>query len=406
LRGRFDRLRAPIAGKDSPVPVKNRFAELLPEITEWRRDLHRHPELQFDTHRTSALVADKLRDFGCDEVATGIGRTGVVGVIRGKATGSGRVVGLRADMDALPIIEATGLDYASETRGAMHACGHDGHTAMLLGAAKYLAETRNFDGTVVVLFQPAEEGGGGGREMVNDGVMERFGIQEVYGMHNWPGVPAGQFAIRPGPFFAAADLFEIEVKGKGGHAAKPHETRDPVVAASQIVLALQSIASRNLNPVEQLVVSVTAVHSEGDAFNVIPPRVTLRGTVRTLSEKVQDLAEARMAEIAEHTATALGCSAKVEYRRNYPVMTNSEAETEYAAEAARAVSGACDPADLVMGGEDFAFMLNARPGAYILVGNGDTAGVHHPEYNFNDDAIPAGCSWWVELAERRMPVSA
>ena len=235
------------------MPIKNRFAELQGEITEWRRDIHENPEILFETHRTSALVADKLKAFGCDEVVTGIGRTGVVGVIKGKADTGGRVIGLRADMDALPIHEATGLDYASKTDGAMHACGHDGHTAMLLGAAKYLSETRNFDGTVVVIFQPAEEGGGGGREMCEDGMMERWGIQEVYGMHNWPGRPVGSFAIRPGAFFAATDQFDITFEGKGGHAAKPHETVDTTVMAAQAVIALQTIAARNADPVDQIV---------------------------------------------------------------------------------------------------------------------------------------------------------
>ncbi|TYB87711.1 M20 aminoacylase family protein [Oceaniovalibus sp. ACAM 378] len=387
------------------MPVRNRFAELLPEITEWRRDFHTHPELLFDTHRTSGIVEAKLREFGCDDVVTGLGRTGVVGVIKGRKTGSGKVIGLRADMDALPIVEDTGLPYASQTKGKMHACGHDGHTAMLLGAAKYLSETRNFDGTVVVIFQPAEEGGGGGREMVNDGLMEKFGIQEVYGMHNWPGMPVGSFAIRPGAFFAATDVFEIDIEGRGGHGAKPNECIDPIVAASQIVTALQTIASRNADPVEQVVVSVTSFQSEGDAFNVIPPRVRLRGTVRTLNEEVHDLAETRLTEICELTAKAMGCTAKVHYNRNYPVMVNSEEQTEFAAEVARNVAGACADAPLVMGGEDFAFLLNARPGAYILVGNGDTAGVHHPKYNFTDEAIPAGCSWWAGVAEMRMPAT-
>jgi len=387
------------------MPVKNRLAELHPEITEWRRDLHQHPEILFDTHRTAGLVAEKLRAFGCDEVVEGLGRTGVVGLIRGKSDASGKVIGLRADMDALPIDEATGLDYASKTPGAMHACGHDGHTAMLLGAAKYLAETRNFDGTVAVIFQPAEEGGGGGREMVDDGMMERFGIQEVYGMHNWPGRPVGSFAIRPGAFFAATDIFEIEIEGKGGHGAKPQETIDPTVTASHVVLALQSIASRNVDPVEQVVVSVTSIESSSKAFNVIPQRVLLKGTVRTLNPDVQDLTEARLKALAEGTAAAYGAVARVDYTRNYPVMVNSDEQTEFAAEVARAVSGDCAEAPLVMGGEDFAFMLNARPGAYILVGNGDTASVHHPEYNFNDEAIPAGCSWWAEIVERRMPAA-
>ncbi|WP_224823365.1 M20 aminoacylase family protein [Cognatishimia sp. MH4019] len=387
------------------MPVKNRFAELLPEITEWRRDLHENPEILFETHRTSAMVADKLAEFGCDEIVTGLGRTGVVGVIKGKTNSSGRTIGLRADMDALPIHEATGLEYASKTDGAMHACGHDGHTAMLLGAAKYLAETRNFDGTCVVIFQPAEEGGGGGKEMCDDGMMERFGIQEVYGMHNWPGKPVGSFAIRPGAFFAAADQFEIEVEGKGGHAAKPQETVDTTVMASHIVLALQTIASRNVDPVKQCVVSVTSFETDSKAHNVIPQRVTLRGTVRTLDAEVQDLAEKRLIEIAEATAKVFGGEARVDYQRGYPVMVNSEEQTEFAAEVAAKVSGECEEAPLVMGGEDFAFMLNERPGAYILVGNGDTASVHHPEYNFSDDAIPAGCSWWAEIVEQRMPAA-
>ena len=388
------------------MPVKNRFAELLPEITAWRRDLHEHPELQFDTHRTSALVAEKLRAFGCDEVVTGIGKTGVVGVIRGKTDRSGRVVGLRADMDALPILERTGVAYASKTPGAMHACGHDGHTAMLLGAAKYLAETRNFDGTAVVIFQPAEEGGGGGREMVNDGMMERFGIQEVYGMHNWPGKPVGSFAIRTGPFFAAADLIEIEVRGKGAHAAKPQDGVDTTVVASHIVLALQSIVARNVDPVKQAVVSVTSFETDSTAFNVIPGGVLLRGTVRTHDPAVQDMIEANMRRIVEHTAAAFGASATLRYERNYPVTVNAEIETEHAVDAAKAVAGEVDTdAPLVMGGEDFSFMLNARPGAYILIGNGDTAMVHHPEYNFNDEAIPAGCSFWAEIVERRMPAA-
>jgi amidohydrolase len=387
------------------MPVKNRFAELLPEITEWRRDLHEHPEILFETHRTSAVVAEKLREFGCDEVVEGIGKTGVVGIIRGKMNTSGRTIGLRADMDALPIHEETGLPYASKTPGAMHACGHDGHTAMLLGAAKYLAETRNFDGSVAVIFQPAEEGGGGGREMVDDGMMERWDISEVYGMHNWPGVEAGKFAIRPGPFFAAADLFTIHVKGKGGHAAKPQDTIDTTVMAAHMVLALQTIASRNADPIKQVVVSVTSFETGSKAHNVIPETVTLKGTVRTLDPDIRDLAESRMKAIVEGTAATFGGTAKLDYKRNYPVMINSDEQTEFAADVARAVSGDCAEAPQVMGGEDFAFMLNARPGAYILVGNGDTAMVHHPLYNFNDEVIPAGCSWWAEIVERRLPAA-
>ncbi|EPX79897.1 M20 aminoacylase family protein [Litoreibacter arenae] len=384
------------------MPVKNRFAELLPEITEWRRDIHENPEILFETHRTSALVAEKLKAFGCDEVVEGIGRTGVVGVIKGKSNTSGKTIGLRADMDALPILEATGLEYASKTPGAMHACGHDGHTAMLLGAAKYLAETRNFDGTVVVIFQPAEEGGGGGREMCEDGMMDRWSIDEVYGMHNWPGLPVGSFAIRPGAFFAATDLFTITVKGRGGHAAKPHETIDTTVLASHLVLALQTIASRNADPVEQIVVSVTSFETESKAFNVIPETVTLKGTVRTMSTEMRDLAARRLPEIAAGVAATFGGKADVNYMKGYPVMVNHEEQTEFAASVAANVSGGCEEAPLIMGGEDFAFMLQERPGAYILVGNGDTASVHHPEYNFNDEAIPAGCSWWAEIAERRL----
>ncbi|WP_170769248.1 M20 aminoacylase family protein [Ruegeria lacuscaerulensis] len=387
------------------MPIKNRFAELQTEITEWRRDIHEHPEILFETHRTSALVAEKLKAFGCDEVVTGIGRTGVVGVIKGKADTSGKVIGLRADMDALPILEATGLDYASKTGGAMHACGHDGHTAMLLGAAKYLSETRNFDGTVVVIFQPAEEGGGGGREMCEDGMMDRWGIQEVYGMHNWPGHPVGSFAIRPGAFFAATDQFDIVFEGKGGHAAKPHETVDTTVMAAQAVLALQTIAARNADPVDQVVVSVTSFETSSTAFNVIPQTVKMRGTVRTMSTAMRDLAEKRIGEICNGVAATFGGRVDVTYYRGYPVMVNSEAQTEFAADVARSVSGACEEAPLVMGGEDFAFMLEERPGAYILVGNGDTAAVHHPEYNFNDEAIPAGCSWWAEIVEQRMPAA-
>ena len=387
------------------MPIKNRFAELHPEVTSWRRHLHQNPELLFDTHETADFVAARLRDFGVDEVVTGVGRTGVVGVIRGRNNTSGKTIGLRADMDALPIHEATGLEYASRTPGKMHACGHDGHTAMLLGAARYLSETRNFNGTCVVIFQPAEEGGGGGKEMVDDGLMDRWSIDEVYGMHNWPGVPSGSFAIRPGAFFAATDQFEIALEGKGGHAAKPHETVDTTVMASQIVIALQTIVSRNVNPVKQLVVSVTSFETETKAFNVIPQKVMLRGTVRTLAQDVRDLAEERISAIVSLTAEAMGGQARINYMRGYPVMVNHAEQTEFAASVAAAVSGHCDEAPLIMGGEDFAYMLQARPGAYILVGNGDTAMVHHPEYNFNDEIIPAGCSWWAGLVETGMPAA-
>ena len=383
---------------------RNRFAELLPEITAWRRDFHEHPELQFDVHRTAGKVADLLRGFGCDEVVEGIGRTGVVGVIKGKAGGSGRVIGLRADMDALPIIEQTGLAYASKTPGKMHACGHDGHTAMLLGAAKYLAETRNFDGTAVVIFQPAEEGGGGGREMVQDGMMERFGIQEVYGMHNMPGIPVGHFAIRPGAIMAAADQFEIVVTGKGGHAAKPHDCIDTTVVAAHIIVAAQTIASRTVDPLKQVVVSICTLATDSTAHNVIPQVVKMKGTVRTMDAAVQEQVIQRLREIVEGTALALGAKAELDYQRGYPVTVNADENTAHAVEVARAVSGAVD-ADTppLMGAEDFSYMLNERPGAYIFLGNGDTAMVHHPAYNFDDNAIPFGSSWYVGMVETRMP---
>ena len=386
------------------MPVKNRFAELQKEIAEWRHDIHQHPEILFETHRTSALVKDKLIEFGCDQVIEGIGKTGVVGVINGQTNQSGKVIGLRADMDALPINEETGLDYSSKIPGAMHACGHDGHTSMLLGAAKYLCETRNFDGQAVVIFQPAEEGGGGGLEMCKDGMMDNFNIDEVYGMHNWPGVELGKFAIRSGPFFAASDFIEATISGKGGHAAKPHETIDPTVIASQIVVALQTIASRRADPVEQVVVSITSFETSSTAFNVIPQEVKIKGTVRTLDPDVRVLAEREFLRITELTAKAMGGSADAKFTRGYPVMSNSNAQTEFAAKVARDVAGECAEAPLVMGGEDFAYMLEERPGAYILLGNGDSSPVHHPKYNFNDDAIPFGCSWLVELVEQKMPV--
>ena len=390
------------------MPVVNRFADLAPAIADWRRDIHAHPEILFDTVRTGALVAEKLRGFGLDEVVTGIGRTGVVGVIHGRARGSGRVIGLRADMDALPIVEATGLPYASRVPGAMHACGHDGHTAMLLGAAQYLAETRNFDGTAVVIFQPAEEGGGGGREMVEDGMMERFGIQQVYGMHNMPGLPVGDFVMRPGPLMAASDDFTIEITGRGGHGAMPHETIDPVPVASHIVLALQTIAARNVDPLASAVLSVTSLRTDSDAFNVIPGRVELRGTARSLDPAVQDLIEARMEQIVTHTARAHGAEARLRYRRGYPVTANSPAETDFAARVARDLVGDARvdaEAPPVMGAEDFSFMLNARPGAFVFVGNGETAGLHHPQYDFNDELIPIGCSYWARLVETAMPAA-
>ncbi len=386
------------------MPIRNRLADLHEEITGWRRDIHQNPELLFDTHRTSALVAEKLSEFGCDDVVTGIGKTGVVGVIKGRSDMNGKVIGLRADMDALPMQETTGLEYASQTAEAMHACGHDGHTAMLLGAAKYLAETRNFDGTAIVIFQPAEEGGGGGQVMVDEGLMDRFNIQEVYGMHNMPGFKTGEFAIRSGPFFAAADQFTITVKGRGGHAAQPHKGVDPTVVASHIVIALQSIASRNVDPLQSVVVSVCSFRTGSDAYNVIPEEVVLKGTVRTLTEEVRDLAERRVVDTAKLTAQAFDAEATTDFERGYPVMVNSEDETRFAAEVAEKVTGqATMEVPPVMGAEDFSYMLEARPGSYILVGNGDTAPVHNQNYDFNDEIIPVGSSFWAELVETRMP---
>ena len=388
------------------MPIKNRLAEMHAEITEWRRDIHENPELMYDTHRTSALVAAKLREFGCDQVVEGIGRTGVVGVIKGKTDSRGHVVGLRADMDALPILEATELGYASKTPGRMHACGHDGHTAMLLGAAKYLAETRNFDGAVAVIFQPAEEGGAGGEAMVKDGLITRFRIKEIYGMHNAPGVPAGTFTIKPGPFYAATDNFTIHVTGRGGHAAKPNATIDTTVMACQIVMTLQTIASRNADPLASIVVSVTSFRTESEAWNVIPERVELRGTVRTFDPTLRQMAEARLKAIATNTAAAFGGKADVIWNPGYPAMVNSAAETDFAAKVAYKVSGVVDTdAPALMGGEDFAYMLQVCPGAYIQIGNGDTADVHHPKYNFNDEVIPVGASYWAELVETRMPAA-
>ena len=385
------------------MPIKNRYAELHSEITEWRRDFHTHPEILFEVHRTARRVADLLRGFGCDEVVEGIGRTGVVGVIKGQSTASGKVIGLRADMDALPIHEITGLDYASQTPGAMHACGHDGHTAMLLGAAKYLCETRAFNGTAVVVFQPAEEGGGGGLEMCRDGLMDRFGIQEIYGMHNMPGIPVGQFAIRPGPLLASSDEFEIVVTGKGGHAAAPHEAVDTTLVAAQILLSLQTIVSRNVNPLRRVVVTVGTFHTDSAASNVIAHEVRMQGTVRTLDPEYRQFAETRVKAIAQGTATALGASAEVNWQPGYPVTVNTPENTGYAAEVARAIAGDVDDdVDPIMPAEDFSYMLEERPGAYIFLGNGDTAMCHHPAYDFDDEAIPAGASWYSGMVEARM----
>ena len=387
------------------MPPKNRLSDLHDEIVGWRRDIHAHPELRFEEHRTAALVADKLRAFGCDDVVTGVGQTGVVGVIHGRQTTSGKVVGFRADMDALPLQEMTGLPHASTHPGQMHACGHDGHTAMLLGAAKYMAETRNFDGTIVLIFQPAEEGGGGARAMVEDGLMDRWNIQEVYGMHNWPGLPVGQFAVRSGPQMAAADFFEIRVQGRGGHAALPHQAVDTTLAASHLVVATQSIAARNIDPLKTVVISICGIRSDSDTFNVIPDKITLRGTARYLDPEVQDQIITRLTAVAENTAKAYGAEAEVIYTRCVPPTINTPEAADRAAEAAQAVSGpVIRDQDPVMPGEDFADMLAQRPGAFLFIGNGNSADLHNPAYEFNDEAIPAGCSWFAEMAERRMPI--
>lgn len=382
------------------MPILNRASELQEEVTGWRRHLHQNPELLFDVHQTAAFVADKLKEFGCDIVETGIGRTGVVGIIKGNR-GEGKTIGMRADMDALPINEITGAEWASKVPGKMHACGHDGHTAMLLGAAKYLAETRNFAGSVAVIFQPAEEGGGGGLAMVKDGMMEKFNISQVYGMHNAPGVPLGNFSTRKGSTMAASDTFEIVIKGKGSHAAAPHQSVDPVVVSAHIILALQSIVSRGTDPLESLVISVTTTHG-GDAYNVIPMDVTLTGTVRTLLPEIRDFAEKRLSEVATATASAHGAVAEVSYHRGYPVTFNHDSETDFAISIASKISGENrveTNAAPKMGAEDFSYMLESRPGAFVFLGVGDTAGLHHPAYDFNDEVIPYGISYWVTLAE-------
>ena len=387
------------------MPVINRVADLHDEITAWRRDFHENPELLYDVHRTAGIVAQKLKEFGCDEVVPGIGKTGVVAVIRGRKSGSGKVIGLRADMDALPIEEATDLPYKSKVPGKMHACGHDGHTAMLLGAAKYLAETRNFDGTAIMIFQPAEEGGGGGDAMVKDGLMTRWGIQEVYGLHNMPGIPLGTFAVRKGPAMAAADRFIIDIEGKGGHGAMPHLCVDPVQAGFAIGLAMQTIVSRNVDPIESAVVSITSVKA-GEAFNVIPQTLRMLGTVRTFKPEIQDLVEARMKELVENVARGMGCVGTIDYQRGYPVTFNHADQTDFAVKVAQSVVGA-DKVDHesppLMGAEDFSYMLNERPGSYIFLGNGDTAACHHPAYNFDDNAIPVGTSYLAKIVEAAMP---
>jgi amidohydrolase len=393
------------------MPIINRVADLQPDIQAWRRDIHQHPELLYDVHRTAAFVADRLREFGCDEVVTGLGRTGVVGVIRGSkirgskpaANGDIKVIGLRADMDALPIEEATNLDYASKVPGKMHACGHDGHTAMLLGAARYLAETRNFAGDAVVIFQPAEEGGAGAAAMIKDGLMDRFGIDQVYGMHNGPGLPVGSFAIRSGPIMAATDDIDIRIEGLGGHAARPHLSIDSVLVGAQLITALQSIVSRSIDPLESAVISMCEFHA-GNARNVIPQTAELKGTVRTLRPAVRDLVEKRVREVVAGVAQITGAKIDLHHRRKYPVTVNHAPQTDVATEIARQIAGEANVHEMppMMGAEDFAYMLEARPGAFIFCGNGASAGLHHPAYNFNDEAIVYGTSYWVKLVENTL----
>ena len=388
------------------VAILNRFSEMFEEISTWRRDLHAHPELRFEEYRTAAFVASKLKEFGVDEIVTGFGGTGVVGVIHGQNNTSGRSIGFRADMDALPIQEVNDLPHASTIPGKMHACGHDGHTSMLLGAAKYLAETRNFDGKIVLAFQPAEEGGGGARAMIDAGLMDKWNVEEIYGMHNMPGLPIGEFAVRTGPQMACPDKFEIIVHGKGGHGAMPHKSVDSTLVAAQIVVALQSIASRNINPLENIVVSVCGFRTETDTYNVIPNTVRLRGTVRTFEKDVQSFVRARIDALTKSTADGYGAVAEVTHMSGPPPLVNHEREADFAAEVALSVCGVAhrnfEPS---MGGEDFSEMLLERPGAYLFVGNGDSADLHNPSYEFNDDVIPVGCSWFVTMAERRMPLS-
>jgi hippurate hydrolase len=388
------------------MPIVNRVADLQPDIQAWRRDIHEHPELLYDVHRTAAFVADRLREFGCDEVATGLGRTGVVGVIKGrKPAGKGdiRVIGLRADMDALPIEEETKLPYASKTPGLMHACGHDGHTAMLLGAARYLTETRNFAGDAVVIFQPAEEGGAGAAAMIKDGLMDRFGIEQVYGMHNGPGIPVGSFAIRSGPIMAATDAIDIKIDGLGGHAARPHKCIDSVLVGAQLISALQSIVSRSVDPLDSAVISMCEFHA-GNARNVIPQTAELRGTVRTLTEEVRALVEKRVREVVAGVAQITGARIDLVYERGYPVTVNHATQTDVATRVAKEISGDNNVHETppLMGAEDFAYMLESRPGAFIFCGNGNTAGLHHPAYNFNDEAIVFGTSYWIKLVENTL----
>lgn len=386
------------------MPVLNRIADYGPEMTAWRRHLHARPELGFDCQETARFVVERLREFGVDEIHEGIGQTGVVALIHGQ--GDGPVMGLRADMDALPMAEETGADHASTVPGRMHACGHDGHTTMLLGAAKYLAETRNFAGSVALIFQPAEEAGGGGDAMVREGVMERFGIASVFAMHNAPGQAAGTFQTTPGPIMAAVDTFEIHIKGTGGHGAMPHLTADPVVAAVGIVTAIQTIPSRNHYALDDLVVSVTQIHT-GSADNIVPDSAYLCGTVRTFAPHVRAMVERRLVEICAGHGAAYGVTARLDWHAGYPATVNDAQATAFAVEVAREIAGeggVTPDGGREMGAEDFSYMLQARPGCYLFLGQGDTASVHHPAYDFNDEIAPVGASFFARLVERGQPL--
>ena len=384
------------------MPVLNRIASYAEEMKGWRRYLHQHPELAFDCHDTAAWITDRLREIGVDEIHPGIAKTGIVALIRGQ--GEGPVIGLRADMDALPIEELTGAPYASTVKGKMHACGHDGHVTMLLGAAKYLAETRNFAGTVALLFQPAEEDGGGGQVMVQEGVMDRFGIGQVYGIHNAPNVPFGHFTTTPGPLMASVDTAFVYITGKGGHGATPHECVDPVVAVVGMVQAVQTIIPRNVYALEEAVISVTQIHT-GTASNIIPEEAMFCATIRCFKPDVRALLKKRFHEIVEGHAAAYNVAARVDYDWGYPATINHEDETDFAADVAREVVGEASVdarANREMGSEDFSYMLEARPGAYLFLGTGPGAGLHHAAYDFNDDAIIHGLRYWTTLIGQRL----
>lgn len=388
------------------MPVVNRIAEFSADMTAWRRHLHTIPELSFDCPKTAGFIAERLREFGVDALHEGIAQTGIVAIIQGQ--GEGPTIGLRADFDALPITEDTGLDYASLHPGKMHACGHDGHTTMLLGAARYLAETRNFAGRVALIFQPAEEAGGGAGVMVDEGIMDRFNISQVYALHNAPGFDAGAFYTNPGPLMAAVDTFHVHIQGVGGHGAMPHESRDPVMAACGIAMAIQTIVSRNHYALDDLVVSVTQIHT-GTVDNVIPDKAYLNGTVRTFDPRVQQMVMERMQAIVDGQAASYGVQARLDYEIGYPATVNDAKKATFAAEVAGEVAGenrVVAEAGREMGAEDFAYMLQARPGAYLFLGQGEGAGLHHPKYNFNDEVAPVGASFFARLVERAQPLAA